>query len=60
MVKPSKPQTDDNRSEAESTGKTTANDWWNYCPNCGQHLENVRCKYRCPNCHYFMSCSDFD
>ena len=33
---------------------------WDYCPNCGHHLENRGCKYRCPRCHYFMSCSDFD
>lgn len=34
--------------------------YWDYCPNCGEHLQNVGCKYRCPRCHYFMSCSDFD
>ncbi len=34
--------------------------YWDYCPNCGEHLVNLGCKYRCPHCHYFMSCSDFD
>ena len=34
--------------------------YWDYCPNCGHRLQNERCKYRCPRCHYFMSCSDFD
>jgi hypothetical protein len=34
--------------------------YWDYCPNCGSRLHNHGCKYRCPRCHYFMSCSDFD
>lgn len=34
--------------------------YWDYCPNCGHRLQNRGCKYRCPRCHYFMSCSDFD
>jgi hypothetical protein len=33
---------------------------WDHCPNCGERLVNDRCKYRCPRCHYFMSCSDYD
>jgi len=35
-------------------------EWWDYCPNCSERLQNHSCKYRCPRCHYFMSCSDFD
>ncbi len=34
--------------------------YWDFCPNCGSQLHNQGCKYRCPKCHYFMSCSDFD
>ncbi|MFO1487319.1 MAG: hypothetical protein U1F65_02465 [Verrucomicrobiota bacterium] len=33
---------------------------WRWCPNCGHELHNEKCKLRCPRCHYFMSCSDFD
>lgn len=33
---------------------------WRWCPRCGHELENQKCKFRCPRCHYFMSCSDFD
>lgn len=33
---------------------------WRWCPRCGHELQNEKCKFRCPRCHYFMSCSDFD
>lgn len=33
---------------------------WRWCPQCGTELINQKCKLRCPKCHYFMSCSDFD
>jgi hypothetical protein len=33
---------------------------WRWCPQCGHELVNEKCKLRCPRCHYFMSCSDFD
>jgi len=36
------------------------NDHWKYCLRCGTELVNEKCKLRCPRCHYFMSCSDFD
>jgi len=37
-----------------------AGEHWKYCPQCGHELVNEKCKLRCPRCHYFMSCSDFD
>jgi len=43
-------------NEAESG----AGEYWKWCPRCGHELENQKCKFRCPRCHYFMSCSDFD
>ncbi len=33
---------------------------WRWCPRCSHELHNEKCKLRCPRCHYFMSCSDFD
>jgi hypothetical protein len=35
-------------------------EYWRWCPRCGHELHNEKCKRRCPHCHYFMSCSDFD
>jgi hypothetical protein len=36
--------------------------WWDYCPICSSRLNNLKCKYICPNpkCNFFMSCSEFD
>ena len=42
-------------SSAENSGEH-----WRYCLRCGHELINEKCKLRCPRCHYFMSCSDFD
>jgi hypothetical protein len=38
----------------------SVNEYWRWCPRCGHELHNEKCKLRCPRCHYFMSCSDFD
>jgi hypothetical protein len=37
-----------------------AGEYWRWCPRCSTELINQKCKLRCPKCHYFMSCSDFD
>ena len=44
----------------ESSGESISGEHWRYCPQCGHELINEKCKLRCPRCHYFMSCSDFD
>lgn len=46
-------------SQASSGTDSTAC-YWDHCPNCGSPLHNAGCTYRCPRCHYFMSCSDYD
>ena len=30
-----------------------------YCPNCSAKLRESRCKLKCPQCGFFLSCSDF-
>lgn len=54
--KNSKPE----NSEACPTEKNVSGEHWRFCPQCGHELINEKCKLRCPRCHYFMSCSDFD
>jgi uncharacterized paraquat-inducible protein A len=50
--------------ETREASPATANDGpgehWRWCPRCSHELHNEKCKLRCPRCHYFMSCSDFD
>jgi ribosomal protein S27AE len=29
------------------------------CPNCGARLHEQKCELKCPQCHYFKSCSDY-
>lgn len=31
----------------------------NYCPRCSARLAARSCKLICPECGYYMSCSDF-
>lgn len=45
---------------ATAGNEDTSGEHWRFCPRCGHELINEKCKLRCPRCHYFMSCSDFD
>jgi len=46
-------------TEVEPTADDSG-EHWRFCPRCAHELINEKCKLRCPRCHYFMSCSDFD
>jgi ribosomal protein S27AE len=30
-----------------------------FCPNCSTQLIEQQCKLKCPQCGYYLSCSDF-
>jgi len=47
-------------AEACPLNEDGTGEYWRWCPQCGHELHNEKCKLRCPRCHYFMSCSDFD
>jgi Zn finger protein HypA/HybF involved in hydrogenase expression len=48
-------------STAEEQGrkKNAADDPGQYCPNCSAKLRESRCKLKCPQCGFYLSCSDF-
>jgi hypothetical protein len=51
---------DNLRQDACPASSAHPGEHWRFCPQCGHELINEKCKLRCPRCHYFMSCSDFD
>jgi hypothetical protein len=50
------------RSDSPTTNKVKEEHWWEFCPVCGSKLINHKCRFVCsnPQCHFFMSCSEFD
>jgi hypothetical protein len=55
-ARPPAPANDDRAAPTDNA----SGEHWRWCPQCGHELINEKCKLRCPRCHYFMSCSDFD
>ena len=48
------------KPETCPSNESISGEHWRFCPQCGHELINEKCKLRCPRCHYFLSCSDFD
>jgi hypothetical protein len=53
-------------SDLNSAGKTPQSreqvvppDPFRFCPNCSAQLVDQQCKLKCPQCGYYLSCSDF-
>src|SRR2546426_8887472 len=51
---------EDKSEREQACDAPNAAEYWRWRPRCGHELHNEKCKLRCPRCHYFMSCSDFD
>jgi Zn finger protein HypA/HybF involved in hydrogenase expression len=59
-AEPREPFPESKPAEACPIDADVTGEYWRWCPRCGHELHNEKCKLRCPQCHYFMSCSDFD
>jgi len=58
--RPRESQPEEQPAETCPADGGASGEYWRWCLRCGHELHNEKCKLRCPRCHYFMSCSDFD
>ncbi len=57
-VKPVKPRVGAAKSGFQASGEDVGLAM-SYCPRCSARLAARNCKLICPECGYYMSCSDF-
>jgi hypothetical protein len=54
------PEPADQESSTQKPPKQLpAADLSRYCPNCSAQLVELRCKLKCPQCDFYLNCSDF-
>lgn len=46
-------------SNPETVTRPVSQDPSCFCPTCSSALKESRCKLKCPQCGFYLSCSDF-
>jgi hypothetical protein len=55
----STPAAESTKSDPGNPSSLSPGEVMQVCPNCSARLHDNRCKLVCPQCGFFLSCSDF-